>query len=418
MSVEQHTLSNGATVLLDPIPSAERAALGHFYRVGSRFEKKKENGLAHFLEHMAFKGTHTRDVFSLLEEMDDLGANSNAFTSQEATCYYMSGDANDIFSFNELVSDISINMALPANELEIERGTILEEILQYADSPGDVMQNICAETAFPDQAYGRTILGPSVNIENFDRNTFDKFRAKHYHTGNLIITAAGKFDPDVLLKEIEKSVANMPTGQRSTYKKAKYVGGSVHVVRPDNQMNLKMEFEASALSDPDSMAQSIMGQILGGGMSSRLFTEVREKRGLVYGVGSGKSSKPDIGEFIIAAGTSPSKVGKLMPVVCDEINKIRENLVSDRELARAKKTFTVSNLASGAESSRMQGNAMAFNLLNKLPDNDDFRARIDAVTKEDVLKAAQTIFAGKPTLASVGPSDFPDYDDVVQRLDI
>lgn len=419
MSVEQHTLSNGATVLIDHMPEVKSAALGYFFRVGSRYETEQENGLAHFLEHMAFKGTPKHNVYELAVAMDDLGAMSNAFTSKEGTCYYMAGAAEDVFSFNDLVGDISINMSLPAAELERERGAILEEIKMYADMPRSVLNDATDAKAFPNQPYGRTILGPSINIENFDRDTFEKFRNKHYHAGNLIVSVAGNVDPAKILKDIERVTANMKTGPRSTFDKATFSGGDVHVKRPDNQINLMLGFQASALGEPTNAAESVMLSVLGGGMSSRLFTEVREKRGLVYGVSAGVSRSTDIGEAYIAAGTSPAKVKELMPVVCDELNKIRENEVSDAELARAKKRV-INSIKTSDKTSQgaMTGNASTFNLKGRIDTPESIVAKFEAVTKADVQAAAQKVFSGKPILSSVGPSDFPNYDDVVQRLDI
>lgn len=418
MSVEIHTLSNGATVLIDPIPHSEHAALGYYFRVGSRYETKKENGLAHFLEHMAFKGTPSRNTRQLAVEMDDLGANANAFTSKEGTCYYLSGAAEDIFTFNTIVSDMAMNMSLPADELERERGAILEEIKMYADRPMSVMDWKGDETAFPGQAYGRPILGPSINIQNFDRETFENFRQKHYHAGNLVVTVAGNVDPAKILQDLEKTAGQMQPGKRSTFRKAKYKGGSVETQRPDQQINLMMSFIASAAGAAENSAEAVMTKVLSGGMSSRLFTEVREKRGLVYSVQAGIGRTYDLGEAFVYAGTSPDKVKELIPVVCDELNKIRQEQISDEELARAKKKLIVSNLASPSADRRMPMNAQEFNLKGSISTTEELRVCVEAVTKDDVQAAAQRVFSGKPTLASVGPEGFPDYDDVVRRLDI
>lgn len=418
MSVEQHKLSNGATVLIDHMPDSGQAALGYYFRVGSRFEKKKENGLAHFLEHMAFKGTHTRSVSQLAIEMDDLGAQSNAFTSKEGTCYFLSGAAEDIFKFNELVSDMSINMALPADELERERGAILEEIKMYSDRPTSVMSEKGDLVSFPGQAYGRPILGPSINIENFDRDIFEKFRSKHYHAGNLIVSVAGNVDPAAILADLDKTAGQMPAGKRSAFKPAVYQGGEVQTQRPDQQINIMLSFKASAIGKPENTAEAVMSKVLSGGMSSRLFTEVREKRGLVYSVQAGIGRTFDLGEAFVYAGTSPDKVSTLMPVVCDELNKMRNDLISDEELARAKKKLIVSSLGEGSAQGRMVNNAGEYNFKESISTLDEFKARVEAVTKDDVLKAAQDVFSSEPTLSSVGPSGFPDYNDVVQRLDI
>lgn len=419
MSVEKHTLSNGATVLIDHMPEVKSAALGYFFRVGSRFETRKENGLAHFLEHMAFKGTPSRGVYDLAIEMDDLGAMSNAFTSKEGTCYYMAGAADDIFSFNKLVSDIAINMSLPADELERERGAILEEIKMYADKPNFVLNDASDAVMFPGQAYGRTILGPPENIKSFDRSIFEKFRSKHYHAGNLIVSVAGNVDPAKILQDIEDATAGMPTGKRSRYQRASFHGGEVHITQPTKQINLQVTFAAGAIGKSENAAEAILLNVLGGGMSSRLFTEVREKRGLVYSVGAGASRSFDVGEVGVYAGTSPEKVATLIPVVCDELNKVRQHEVSDEELARAKKRVINSILTSDKSSrTAMVNNASNFNMTGKIVEPDALVAKFSAVTKADVLAAAQRLFSGKPMVSSIGPSGFPSLDEVENRLDI
>jgi len=202
MSVEQHTLSNGATVLIDHMPDAQTSALSYTFRIGSRYETEEENGLAHFFEHMAFKGTDNVDVHSLNTKMDDLGAQTNAFTSREVTSYYRYGLNEDVFKFNEIEADMAMNLTLPADELEKERDVILEEIKMYADQPGSNLSDGLYDTLYSGQALGRTILGPPENIKSFDRDIFDRFRSKHYHAGNLVVSVAGGADPQKILQEV------------------------------------------------------------------------------------------------------------------------------------------------------------------------------------------------------------------------
>ncbi|MCI5060215.1 MAG: insulinase family protein [Alphaproteobacteria bacterium] len=415
MSVEIHKLDNGVTVLLDHIPHSEAAAVGYFFRVGSRFEDAHENGLAHNLEHLAFKGTDKRNVHELAIEMDDLGAVSNAFTSHEGTCYFMSGAASDVLKFNEILGDMSANMALPKAEIERERGAILEEIKMYADDAGSQCSNLLFGTAFPDQAYGQTILGPSENIKSFQREDFEKFRQKHYHTGNLVVSVSGKFNKEAVLKEIEKTTANIPAGNRSTYEPAVYKGGEAQLVRPeDNQVNLCLAFKASAADgSKEQRAEILLAKVLSGGMSSRLFKEIREKRGLVYGVGAYPYATFDNGMFIVQAGTSPEKVQELMPVLCDEISKISKEKVSKDEFQRALKKVEVS-VATGGESTagRMRSNALAYNQQEKIRTDDEIIALFNEVSRQDILDAAKRVFSTKPTLVSVGPHSLPTKRDL------
>lgn len=419
MSVEQHTLSNGATVLIDHMPQAQTSALSYTFMIGSRYETAQENGLAHFFEHMAFNGTENRDVHSLNKEMDNLGANANAFTSREVTSYYMHGLNEDVLHFNDIQSDMAMRLTLPPEQLEKERGVILEEIKMYADRPDSNLQDGLYATLYGDQALGRTILGPSLNIKNFDRDMFDAFRQKHYHTGNLVVSVAGGADPQAILKDIEEKTASMRKGERSVYDPAKYTGGNLELVRPGlQQVQLAVAFESSASGSPDNMAESLLNIVLSGGMSSRLHTEIREKRSLVYGVGSSFRRSLDTGVFLAQAGTSPEKVSELIPVLCDELNKVKNEPVSDDEFERAKKKMRVQAAMSHDSMSddRMQANMMGFNSKGKVEEIESIMERVEATTKDDLMAAARRVFSGKPTFASIGPEKLNEQQKIAVHM--
>lgn len=419
MSVEQHTLSNGATVLIDHMPDAQTSALSYTFRIGSRYETEEENGLAHFFEHMAFKGTDNVDVHSLNTKMDDLGAQTNAFTSREVTSYYMYGLNEDVFKFNEIEADMAMNLTLPADELEKERDVILEEIKMYADQPGSNLSDGLYDTLYSGQALGRTILGPPENIKSFDRDIFDRFRSKHYHAGNLVVSVAGGADPQKILQEVEKQIADMPTGERSIYESANYTGGNLKLVRPGlQQVQLAVAFESSAAGAPENMAESLLNIVLSGGMSSRLHTEIREKRGLVYGVGSTFRRSMDTGVFLAQAGTSPDKVSELLPVLCDELNKMRNELVSDEEFERAKKKIRVQAAMSHDSMSddRMQANMSSFNIKENVEDIESIMDRVENTTKDDLMEAARRVFSTKPTFASIGPPEPTEQEMIAMSM--
>lgn len=417
MTAQLHKISNGTTVIIDQMPGTEVAALAYYFRIGARYEKDHENGLAHFLEHMAFKGTSRYNAHELSIAMDDLGAKSNAFTSKEATSYFMYGGAEDVLRFNDLVSDISINLSLPQNEIEMERGAILSEIDMYADNPSSCASDILFDAAYKGQAYGNTILGPKSNIKSFNKAAFEDFRKEHYHTGNLIVSVAGDVDPAVILKDIERTTANMPQGKRSLITPANFQSGSAQLIKPVNQVNLMLAFESASVNDENRFAESVLTAVLSDGMSSRLFTEIREKRGLVYGVGAQNMMSTDTGMTIFYAGTSPENVDELMPVLANEIKKIATDKVSDRELARAKKQMlTSSRLSKDSLMGRLNGNSNSYNMKEKLPNAQEMTDKVNAVTKEDVLKAAQRVFSGECALASVGAKNLPDFARVKASL--
>lgn len=421
MSVEMHRLSNGTTVLIDPLLHTKTAALSYTFRIGARFENPQENGLAHFFEHMAFKGTTSRDVHQLALESDGLGAQSNAFTSKEVTSYYMYGLADDVFKFNAIESDMARNLALRSAELERERGVILQEIKRANDDDDSVLVDVLFSTLYPDQAYGRTVLGPSLNIKNFDRKTFDDFRTKHYHAGNLVVTVAGNVDPAKILRSIENAVGDMPSGARSLYEPASISSGCEHIIRPlRNQASLFVTFEANKAGQPGNAAEGILDAVLSGGMSSRLFREIREKRSLVYSVGSSINRTFDSGFFYASAGTSPEKVPELLAVLSVELDKMRQTQISDEELARAKQKIMVARAMQHDSSpvGRMRMLAEEYNLSEKIEGFDSFEERVMGVTKDDVQEAAQRVFSQKPSVISVGPPKMNEQEIMAARLGI
>lgn len=421
MSVEMHKLSNGATVIIDPLAHAKTAALSFTFRVGARFETESENGLAHFFEHMAFKGTNSRDVRKLAVESDDLGAQSNAFTSKEVTSYYMYGLADDVFKFLDIETDMARNLTLPPEELERERGVILEEIKRASDNDVSVMRNLIYSTLYPNQAYGRTVLGPSLNIKNFDRQNFDDFRSKHYHAGNLIVAVSGNVDPSKILRAVEGAVSDMSAGERSAYDSAILSTGCEHIIRPGrSQTNLAVTFGTNGVGKIENTAEGVMNAVLSSGMSSRLFQEIREKRSLVYGIGAGIPRTFDSGYFSVQAGTSPEKVPELLSVLSDELDKIRQTQVTDEELARAKQQIMVGAAMRHDQSpdERMESLVVEYNVSEKIEGFESFEARVNAVTKEDVQAAAQRIFSQKPSVISLGPPKMNEQEIIAARLGI
>ena len=420
MSVEIHKLNNGATVLIDPIPHVQTAALGYFFNRGARHETKSENGIAHFLEHMAFKGTKKRSMQQLLVDIDDIGGMANAYTGEDLTGYFMAGASQSVGAVNEILGDMASNMAYPDEHLEIERGVIIGEIGEYDADPSTVADDLFSKTAFPNHAYGRTILGPEDHIKSFQRKDFGKFINKHYHAKNLTVSVSGNVDPSVILKEIEDATKGLKAGRSLSMKKPEYVGGFAFAERPDKNVQIRFGFEVDAQGHEGNISESVMNVILSGGFSSRLFEEVRSKRGLGYMIGSYCSRTYDQGQFITLAGTPPEKVPELMSTLCDEFNRMKQELVTDAELERAKNKFVVSGLMSQESVlKRMETNAHKYIYSGRVKPSEEFLEQVNAVTKEDVTEAAQRVLSGAPTLTAAGaPEGFPDYEDVVQRLDI
>jgi predicted Zn-dependent peptidase len=418
MTATLHTLSNGVPVIIDKTPDLQTARVGFYFQVGARFENEKENGIAHFLEHMAFKGTKTRTARQINVELERLGAKPNAYTSYASTCFHVSGMAEDTPKFIEILNDIVQNSTLPKDELEVERGAILEEIGMYNDDADSVLSDISTAIEYPGQPLGRTILGPAENIRTFTRAQLKAFMDKHYHAGNLVVSVIGNVDEQQVLANLEKTVGTMPRRAKSSFNTASYVGGHTHEEKPLEQLRLSMSFPGYTRHDPQYWSARVLETILGKGMSSRLFEEIREKRGLVYSVNAYNDSSADTGTFGIYAGTGPDKVDVLMPVLLAELKKIREQPVSEEELERAKRQILVSmSLSEENMGARMNNILQYFQMFGKLPDPQKLRAELDQVTSQSVQEAARKIFAGIPTLASVGPGHkMLPYEQVVEEL--
>ena len=405
MTIQHHVLSNGAHVLINPNSHSLGASLGYFFRVGARHETKKENGVAHFLEHMAFKGTTTRDVKTLLEEMEDMGAQPNAFTTKEMTSYHMTGLAEDFSHMNDLVFDITKNSILPSAELEIERGAIIQEIKSGNDELGDVAFEQMERLVFPTGGLGATILGPVENIQRFTADTLNGFMGKHYHARNLIVSVAGNVDPQKVLEELEQTAGQFAPGKLRSNRKPAFGSGYIHTPRQETeQLNMAMAFQSCAQSDVSSPAAAIMGNILGGGMTSRLFWEVRERRGLVYSIGAGNQARTDHGLFLVVAGCGAEQGKDMMPVVAQELRRIQQEPVSEQELQRSKNQLLVGTaLAQDSIKHGMQSAAINFNSRNEVVPVEELTEMYKAVTVDDVMEAAQKIFSTPVSIATVGP---------------
>lgn len=418
MVVSVNRLSNGVPVIIDRETHSQCAAMGIHFSVGARNETKANNGAAHFLEHMAFKGTKTRNTQQIIAQMEDIGADPNAFTSHEATMYYMSGLGSDAPVFARLLGDIVANSILPQDEMEIERGAIIQEIGMYKDNPQAVLFSNAQMTAFKGQPLGAAILGPVENIQNFKRGVLKSFMDRHYHAGNMLVAVAGNVDEKAVIDVLEKTIGHVGDRGRSVAAPARYVGGSVHEDRATQQLQLVLQFQSAAVTDPDYMAARILSAVLAGGMSSRLFREIREKRGLVYTIGASPTAYKDAGTFSIYAGTGEKQAATLIPVLCDELNKIRTDGPTAGELQRVIASAKVSLArAEGSMDGRMRALPGAFLNFGKIDTAAERMKQIEAVTADDIKRVANRIFGSTLTLSTVGPvSHMEPYGKIQQRL--
>lgn len=411
------TLSNGMRIVTDVVPSVESVAIGVWAGVGTRNEDLKINGAAHMVEHMLFKGTETRDALEIAEVIENVGGNMNAYTSREMTSYHIHLLKEDLPLALDVLSDMVQNSTMPEEEIERERGVILQEIGMCHDTPDDIIFDHYFETAYPNQALGAPILGTPEIIKSMSRDALMGYVERFYTPSQLILCVSGNFDPDTLIKMAEEKFTNLPPENPHKDITANYKGGEFREQRDLEQSHIILGFKGVAQTDPSYYAAQILATILGGGMSSRLFQEVREKRGLVYSIYSFHSAHKDDGQFGIYSGTGPDKVPELIPVICDEVLKIGSTIQED-ELARAKAQLRSSTLmARESMMSRADQNAKSMILRGRLRTVDEIINAIKAVTPSDLEKVAAQIFSSQPTLAALGPLEqLEDFGKIKGRL--
>ena len=397
------TLKNGLRVAADEMKDVETVSIGVFVNTGSRNETPEINGISHFLEHMAFKGTKTRSAREIAEEFEGIGGRINAYTSKEKTVYYVKVLKKHAEFAVEFLSDILQNSTFDKVELEKERGVILQEIAMTNDTPDDIIFDYFQETAYPDQAFGRSILGPVKNIKKFSREHFSDYIGKQYNYHNIAVVAAGAIKEKDLVKWSEKYFTSLGSAKIKAPQKAKYHGGEFKKEKKLEQVNLVIGFDGLSYLHPSYYTSQILAMILGGGMSSRLFQEVRENRGLAYSIYAFNQSHYDSGIFGIYAGTTPEKSNELIDAACGEIKKICEK-ISDKEIQRVRMQFEASLLMSKeSTSNRMQRLGSDIFSLGRIVPDKEIMEKVLAVKKSDVTKLATKIFSkSRPTFAAIG----------------
>ncbi|WP_406648645.1 pitrilysin family protein [Aliisedimentitalea scapharcae] len=405
MTVQHHQLANGFRIVTEHMPGLQSAAIGIWVTAGGRHERLEQNGIAHFLEHMAFKGTTTRSALQIAEEIEDVGGYINAYTSREVTAYYARVLQADVPLALDVISDILMNPIFDPREIEVERGVILQEIGQAYDTPDDVIFDWLQEESYRDQALGRTILGPSERVRAFNQADLSAFIKEHYGPGQMILSAAGAVDHDQLVKLAEGLFGGMTPRPSLVADPARFTGGGEARHEKDlEQAHFALAFESPGYRDDEIYTAQIYSSALGGGMSSRLFQEVREHRGLCYTIFAQAGAYADTGTTTIYAGTSADQVAELAGITIDEMKRAADDM-SDEEVARARAQMKAGMLM-GLESpsNRAERLARLVQIWDRVPDLTETIARIDAVTTQDVRQFAERIATQAPAaLALYGP---------------
>lgn len=406
MNVRVSRLDNGLTVVTDRMPHLETAALGVWVNVGSRNEAEDQHGITHLLEHMAFKGTQRRSARAIAEEIEAVGGELNASTSVEHTAYYARVLADDVPLAVDMLSDILKNSIVDPDELKREQHVILQEIGASQDSPEDWAFDLLQETAWPDQPIGRSILGTPETVKAFNAESIRSYLDTHYRAPNMILSAAGKVDHDEIVALAEEKFAAFSGDVPTRTGVARYTGGEIRKTRDLMEAQVLLGFEGRPYGHDDYYAAQILGSVLGGGMSSRLFQEVRETRGLCYAIYAFHWAFSDTGLFAIHAATGADDLAELMPVLADELVRAGE-AIEEAEVARSRAQIRASlMMAMESPAARAGQIARQMMIYGRCLSSEDIVARIDAVTAEDVRRVAAEIFANSaPTLTAVGPVD-------------
>lgn len=410
--IRESRLSNGIRVVTERMPEARSVTLGVWVAVGGRDEPEHLAGASHFLEHLLFKGTADRSARAIAEAVDAVGGEMNAFTAREHTAYYARLPAERVELGLGILGDVLTAPAFNPPEVEAERQVILEEILMNLDMPEDHVHTLLAEAMFPDHPLGREVLGTPETVEVLDRDAIAGFFRHWYQPRNLVAVAAGQLDHDELVDALEQSLGTLSGGERPV-RQAPTADPAPRMVRVERteQAHVALGWRAVDHNDPDRYALSVVNQVLGGGMASRLFQEVREERGLCYSVYSWATTYADSGSAGVYAGTNPARLDELLSVLDEQVAKLASGDLTEAELVVAKGYLEGSLVLALEDSgSRMGRLGRALVSRDEILSVDDQLERLRAVTVDDAARVAGKVFGGPRSLAVIGPVDGADFD--------
>ncbi len=403
--MDKFVLNNGLTVLMEPMPYLRSVSIGAWVKAGSMLEAPAENGLSHFMEHMAFKGTKKRTARQIAEEMDAVGGQLNASTSKLCTNYFAKVIDENLPLAADILADMVRDPALDPVETDKERGVVLEEIAMVEDSPEDVVYDVLAQAVFGSQSLGQTILGPAEKIAAYTPDDLKAFRQRHYGPQNTVVALAGNVDVNAARDLIEEKFGSWKgaAGEEFPETAAIQEPKKLSKDKDTEQVHLCVSFRSHAMGSPDVYPTAVLNNVLGGGMSSRLFQRIREDLGMAYSVYSGPSSYPHCGEFTIYAATNPKNAKMVLEQIDIEIKKLLENGITEKELTMSKAQLK-SSFILGLESAYNRMSALGHNqiLLNRYIPPEETIAAIEKVTIDDVITVARQMFTGPRAYAVVG----------------
>ncbi len=417
MTTRVTTLPNGMRIASDAMTQVDTVSLGVWVGVGTRHEPPEINGISHLLEHMAFKGTEKRSARAIAEAIEDVGGHLNAYTTREHTAYYAKVLTGDVPLAIDIVSDILQRSVFDEDELKRERAVVLQEIGQAVDTPDDIVFDHFQATAFPDQPLGRPVLGKAAIVEQLSRDDLLAYQRGHYGAESMVAVAAGNIDHDWFVERIGAAFAGLPPVASNGLDGARYQGGDYHEERDLEQVHLVMGFPGVSFYDADYYAHTLYSMVLGGGMSSRLFQEVREKRGLVYSIYSFSATYRDGGLLGIYAGTGQDELDNVVPVICEQLEVLADT-VTAAELDRARAQLRAGTLmARESTSSRAEALAQQMLVHGRPVPVSELLQKLDAVDLDDIRRLARATPQAVPTVVTLGPGGTLDpFQTIKSRL--
>jgi predicted Zn-dependent peptidase len=407
--IRTQLLDCGARIVTESMTEVRSVTVGVWVGTGSRDEDDAHSGSSHFLEHLLFKGTPKWSAADIAESIDEIGGDMNAFTTKEYTAFYIRLLADDLPLGLDVLGAIMTDPALRTDDIDAERQVILDEILMHADEPADFAAEQCTAAIFPRHPLGREVLGNALSVTALDRHEIRDFFDTHYRAGNLVVAAAGDVDHEHLAVEVEARFAGRSGGASPARVPPDKPGEALTVhERPTEQVHLVLGMRCPGRHSPERWPLAVLNHTLGGGISSRLFQEVRERRGLAYSIWSERIHYEEIGTVAVSVGTAPDHAREVLALVNGELDRMGETGITARELAVAKGHLRAETLLSLEDSgARMSRIGSSLLLHGQVLEVDEVLAKVNAVTVEDVAGVAATLAAQPRTLSVVGPFD-PD----------
>lgn len=388
-----HYLNNGICLVMEKMPSAKSVSVGIFVKAGSMYETKKENGISHFIEHMLFKGTKNRTAKRIAEEMDSVGGHINAYTAKECTCYYTKVLSEDLELSVEILSDMYHNSLFREEDMELERSVIIEEINMYEDSPEDVALDSVSELMWAGHPLGNPIAGTAESVGTITREMLIDYYCRRYTPKNTVISVVGALDYEKIIPVFEKYFKASAAGEETEFSSPQFISGEWSREKDIEQAHISIAYPAPDLTEGSVEVLSVLNNILGGSMSSRLFQTVRENNGLCYSIYSYTSVLPQSGMLGIYVGLSNEMVENAQGLIEEEIDKISSQMVSEEEIKRALSQIKCSVIMSReSAASRMSANGKSMLLLGRVRTEEEILQKVMAVTQEDILNTAKKIF--------------------------